>query len=327
LHTYWLVGAVTALLFFLSILVHELGHSWVALRAGIAIRSITLFVFGGIARVAGEPSAPGAEFRIAIAGPLTSLALAAGFGAVQYLTSESVVLTAAVTWLARMNLMVAVFNLLPGFPLDGGRVLRAVMWRWTGSFQGATRSAARAGKVLAVGFIALGALTALRGNVLGGIWMALIGWFLQNAALATAAESTLRELLRGVTVDQAMSRECQRVARGLSLDRLVEEEIIGRGRHCFVVTDDGRLQGLLTLQDVKAVPRAEWPRRTVGDVMAPAHRLLTVTPREELLGALKKMDDARVGQMPVLSNGDLVGMLGREQVLHYVRVRTELGTT
>jgi CBS domain-containing protein len=112
----------------------------------------------------------------------------------------------------------------------------------------------------------------------------------------------------------------------LSLDRLVEEEIIGRGRHCFVVTEDGRLRGLLTLQDVKAVPRGEWPHRTVGDVMAPVDRLLTVTPRDDLLGALEKMDDARVGQMPVLSDGDLVGMLGREQVLHYMRVRAELGT-
>jgi len=205
-------------------------------------------------------------------------------------------------------------------------MLRAVIWRWTGSFHRATRTASYTGELLAFGLVALGALTALRGNVLGGIWMALIGWFLQNAAAATAAQSTFRELLRGVTVEQAMTRECLRVTPNLTLDRLVEQEVIGRGRHCFVVAEDSRLQGLLTLQDVKAVPREEWARRTVAEVMTPAPRLLTVTPREDLLVALEKMDDASVGQMPVLSNGDLVGMIGREQVLHYVRVRVELGT-
>lgn len=324
--TYWVVGAATALLFFVSIVLHELGHSWVALRSGIPIRSITLFVFGGIARIAREPSTSAIELKIALAGPLTSLALATAFGAVRVLTSGSVVLTAAATWLARINLMVALFNLLPGFPLDGGRMLRAVIWRWTGSFHRATRAASYTGELLAFGLVAVGALTALRGNVLGGIWMALIGWFLQNAAAATAAQSTFRELLRGVTVEQAMTRECLRVTPNLTLDRLVEQEVIGRGRHCFVVAEDSRLQGLLTVQDVKAVPREEWARRTVGEVMTPAPRLLTVTPREDLLVALEKMDDASVGQMPVLSNGELVGMIGREQVLHYVRVRVELGT-
>jgi Zn-dependent protease len=323
--TYWLAGAVTSLAFFGSIVVHELGHSLIALRNGITIRRITLFIFGGLAQIEREPGAPGAEFRIAIAGPATSLGLAALFAGAWLLGRRVPLVAAPAIWLARINFMVAVFNLIPGFPLDGGRILRAVVWRWTGSARRATRTASLAGELVAFGLMGVGILRGLGGDVLGGAWMVLIGWFLQNAAAASYAEAGLRELLGAATVAQAMTRQCPRVTSDRTLDRLVHEEVLGAGRRCFVVADNGRLLGLLTLHEIKAVPRERWGRVTAADIMMPVDKLTAVAPEEDLLGALAKMDDARVGQMPVVAGGTLLGMIDREQILHYVRIRSELG--
>lgn len=221
--------------------------------------------------------------------------------------------------------LVGLFNLIPGFPLDGGRVFRAVVWRWTGSFHRATRTAAVTGQLVALGFIGVGLLTALRGDAYGGIWMALIGWFLQNAAAIGHAQARLRELLRGVTVAQAMTLDCHRVAGDWTFERLVHQEVLGAGRRCFFVVDDGKLLGLLTLHEVKSVPRERWGEVTAQEVMTPASRLSTVGPQEDLFLALEKMDDARVSQLPVLDGDRLLGAVGREEILHYIRVRAELG--
>jgi len=323
--TYWVVGAITALIFLASILVHELGHCWVALRNRIPIRSITLFVFGGIAQIAREPGAPAVELRVAIAGPVTSLALAGLFGGVWLVARDVPALAAPAIWLARINFMVAAFNLVPGFPLDGGRLFRALVWRSTGSLRRASRAASAVGQMVAFGFIGWGILTALNGNVIGGMWIAFIGWFLQNAAAASYKETNLRELLRDVTVAQVMTSDCRRVERGTSLERIVREEVLGAGRRCFVVTDAGRMVGLLTLHEIKAVPQEQWATVTAGHVMTPAEKLAAVGPKADLLTTLEKMDDADVAQMPVVEAGELLGMIAREQVLHYVRVRAELG--
>jgi len=323
--TRWMLGALTSLAFFASVLVHELGHSRVALRNGIPIRGITLFVFGGVAQIGREPGSPEAEFRIAIAGPLTSLALAALFGGVGAVGGNAPLVSVPALWLARINLAVALFNLLPGFPLDGGRVLRAAVWAWTGSFDRANRTAAAAGEVLALSLIGVGTFRAIGGDVAGGIWMALIGWFLHSAVVAGRAEAALRDLLGGATVSRAMTRECPSIASDLTLERLVSEEVLGAGRRCFVVAEDGKLRGLLTLHEVKGVPRDRWDRVTVGEVMQPAQALATVAPEENLLKALEQMDDANVAQLPVVDDGQWLGMLDRERILHYVRVRAELG--
>jgi Zn-dependent protease/CBS domain-containing protein len=323
--SYWAVGATTALIFFVSILVHELGHSWVALRNGIPIRGITLFVFGGVAQIAREPGTPGVELRVAIAGPLTSFVLAGLFAGSWLLVRDIPILAAPAIWLTRINFMVAAFNLIPGFPLDGGRLLRAVVWRWTGSLRRASEAASFIGQLVAFGFIGWGILTVLGGDVIGGIWITFIGWFLQNAAAASQTEATLREMLRDVTVGQAMTRDCRRVERGARLDRVVHEEVLSAGGRCFVVTEAGRLVGLLTLHEIKAIPKDRWAVVTVSEVMTPADKVTAVDPKTDLLGALEKMDDANVAQMPVIESGELLGMIGREQVLHYVRVRAELG--
>jgi Zn-dependent protease/CBS domain-containing protein len=323
--TYWAVGAITALIFFASILIHELGHCWVALRNRIPIRSITLFVFGGIAQIAREPDAPAVEARVAIAGPITSFVLAGLFAGTWLVVRDVPALAAPAIWLARINFMVAAFNLVPGFPLDGGRLFRAVVWRVTGSLRRASRAASAVGQAVAFGFIGWGIMTALAGNVIGGMWIALIGWFLQNAAAASYAETNLRELLRDVTVAQVMTPDCRRVERDVSLDRIVREEVLGAGRRCFVVTDAGRMVGLLTLHEIKGVPPAQRTTVTAGEVMTPAEKVTAVAPKADLLTALETMDDADVAQMPVVEAGELLGMIAREQVLHYVRVRAELG--
>jgi Zn-dependent protease/CBS domain-containing protein len=323
--TYWVIGAVTAIAFFASILVHELGHSWIARRNGIPIRSITLFVFGGVARIAREPETPGAEFRIAIAGPATSFALAGLFAGAWLLVRDVPLLAAPAVWLARINFMVAAFNLVPGFPLDGGRLFRAVVWHLTGSLTRASRIAAVAGQAVAFGLIGLGILTVMQGNLIGGTWLAFIGWFLQNAAAHSHAEADLRQMLRDVTVAQAMTSDCRRIERGASLERIVREEVLGAGRRCFTVTEGARLTGLLTLHEIKAVPQDRWAAVTAGEIMTPVEKVTSVEPQTDLLTALEKMDDVDVAQMPVLTNGELVGMIGREQILHYVRVRGELG--
>ena len=285
--TYWLTGALTALVFFLSILIHELGHSWVALRHGIPIRSITLFVFGGVAQISREPASPAAEFKIALAGPLTSLGLAALFGAAGFVMRDITLVAGAAFWLARVNLMVALFNLVPGFPLDGGRLLRAVAWHWTGSFDRATRVASFAGRLFSTVLMGIGVFIALGGNVLGGVWLLLIGWFLENAAAATEAQAGLRALLRDVTVAQAMTRECSRIARDRTLGQLVREEVLGAGRRCFLVTDDGRLEGLVTLHQIKQVPPERRDAVRVEEVMTPEAQLAVVRPQDSMLAALQ----------------------------------------
>jgi Zn-dependent protease/CBS domain-containing protein len=323
--TYWLVGTLTALVFFVSVLVHELGHSWVALRHGIPIRGITLFVFGGVARLDQEPGSPAAELKVALAGPLTSFGLAALFAGTWLLARDVAVVAGPALWLARINAMVALFNLVPGFPLDGGRVLRALVWAATGSFHRATAAASVAGRVFAVGLMGIGAVTALGGNVLGGVWFLFIGWFLDNAAAATQAQTGLSELLRGATVAQAMTRECSRVPPDRTLGRLVREEVLGSGRRCFLVTDDRRLRGLVTLHQIKQVSPEDRDAVTAEEVMTPVDKLAVVGPGETLLAALQKMDDGDVAQLPVIAGDELLGLIGREQILHYVRTRAEIG--
>jgi CBS domain-containing protein len=251
--------------------------------------------------------------------------LAALFAMAGAAAGDLVLVAAPAAWLARINLTVALFNLVPAFPLDGGRVFRALVWKWTGSFDRATRVAGFAGTLVASGLIALGIFTAFAGQALAGIWMALIGWFLQSAAAQSQVQVGLKQLLRGVRVAQAMTRECARVGREWTLERLVREEVLGSGRRCFVITDDGHLAGLLTLHGIKAVPRQRWGEVRVEDVLTPADKVTTVGPDDALHTALEKMDDAEVAQVPVVEHGELVGMLGREQVLHYIRTRAELG--
>lgn len=325
LAAYWLLSGLTSVLFFGSVLAHELAHSFFALRNHIPVRRITLFIFGGVAQIEQEPRSPGAEFRIAIAGPLASLGLASLFGGLWWLDQSTSYLAAPSIWLARINLMLALFNMIPGFPLDGGRVLRALVWRLTGSFHRATRVAASTGQLVALGFIGLGVFTIFSGGLFNGLWLAFIGWFLQNAAAGTQTWSNMRHSLRGVTVGQVMNRDCPKVPSLLPLSRLVEERVLNGAQRCFFVTDNGHLRGLLTLREITSIPQRKWRFVTTEQVMVPIERLAQVEPQAELMSALQMMDNADVAQVPVVEDGEIVGTLSREQVLHYVRLRAELG--
>jgi Zn-dependent protease len=323
---YWLVAVVTAILFFGSVLIHELGHSVVALREGVPVRGITLFVFGGVAQIGREPPTAGAEFRIAIAGPLTSLVLAGAFELLGLTATLSPVLAAPAVYLGRINFLLAAFNMIPGFPLDGGRVLRAILWNLGGSFRRATDWASTVGQGVAFLFILYGVGQIFFGNFLNGLWVAFIGWFLNNAAESSRHQAALRDMLAGVTARDVMARECPAVSADLLLERLVHEHVLGTGRRCFFVSaPESGLQGLITLHNIKAVPREQWDEVTVGQIMTPADTLLRARPDEDILHLLQRMDEGDVNQVPVMDNGRLLGMITREHLLHYIRLRSELG--
>lgn len=331
--THWILGAVTSIFFFVSVLLHELGHAFVALRHGIPVSAITLFIFGGVAQIEKQPPTPGVEFRIAIAGPIVSLLLAGLFGILWLLDHNIPWLAAPSAWIERINLALALFNLLPGFPLDGGRVLRAAIWRYTGDFRRATRSAAFVGQLTAFAFIGIGVFAILRGSFFNGLWLAFIGWFLQNAAATSYAQSNMQQALEGLSVEQVMARHWPQVPSKFPLSRLVEERVLRGGpRYYFVERDgfgqegnDSRPYGMLSLADVIQMPRQSWALTPADQAMIPWERLISVRPAMPLLEALQIMDDANVAQVPVIDNDELVGVLSRDQVLHYVRLRSELG--
>jgi Zn-dependent protease/CBS domain-containing protein len=322
---YWILGGLTSLLFFASVLLHELGHAYSAIRNNIPVNSITLFMFGGVAQIARQPESPGAEFVIAIAGPLTSLALAGLFGALWLADRSMAMLAAPSLWLARINFALAAFNMIPGFPLDGGRILRAIVWAITGSYHRATQVASFTGQLAAFGFIGVGVFTIFGGNFFNGIWLAFIGWFMQNAAAAAYQQVNLQKSLIGVTVSQVMTADCARIPSSLLLQQLVEEHILTGGQRCFFVEDGDQFRGMLTLADVTGTPRAQWGQVTAAQVMQPVEQLARVDPDAELLAALQKMDDREVNQVPVVDGNLLLGMISREQVLRYVRLRADLG--
>ncbi len=315
---YWLLGLMTSLLFFASVLLHELAHAFVALRNGIPVEGITLFIFGGAASIGKEPSSPGVEFRVAIAGPLASLALAIGFEALFLLDQQIPILAAPSVWLARINLMLALFNLIPGFPLDGGRILRAAVWRQTGSFYRATQAASTAGQVVALGFNVVG-------NFFDGLWLIFIGWFLQNAIAANLEQTNVQHLLRDTVVSQIMTPHIRRVDHLLPLNRLVEQQVVGEGQTFFVVQLDGQMAGVLTLDAINAIPQRQWPFKTVGQVMQSEEKLSTLSPRTKLLDALEEMDKAALTHMLVRDNDKVIGVLAQNEILQLVRVRAQFG--
>ena len=323
--TYWVVGVMTAALFFTSVVLHELGHSVVALRERVPVRDITLFIFGGVAQIGDEPETPGAEFRIAAAGPLTSLVLAGLSGLLSFGIDGAAPLAAAFSYLARINLTLALFNLIPGFPLDGGRILRASLWTLDGSFRKATRWATLAGRGVAYLFIFLGVGQMLSGSLLDGLWVVFIGWFLNNAAQSSYQQVVLKDMLAGVTVGDVTVRQCLAVPSSLRLDRLVRDLVLGAGLRCFFVTDSGQVKGVITLDNIRAAPRNLHGEMTAGQVMMPVSALLPADTDDDVLSLLRRMDEANVSQVPVMDDGHPLGLFTRESLLRHIRLRSELG--
>jgi len=323
------LSLVTAVLFFLSILVHEMSHCLVARRCGLPVRSITLFALGGVSRIEREASDPKTEFWMAIVGPITSLGigavclgLAGAIGWSPFGGMETPV-AAMLGWLGSINVTLALFNMVPGYPLDGGRVLRALVWWATGDSVRATRVAARGGQIVAGGLIALGIVTFFWGGGLGGLWFAFIGWFLFDAARDSVTRLKIARSLDGVRVGDIMSRDCPWVASRLDLRTFVDEVLMRTGRRCFLVIEQGRIVGLMTPNEVREVERERWPFIQTGDVMQPIERLKIVTPETPLSVALEAVGRDDINQLPVVSEGRLRGVISRAHILHYLQTRAE----
>jgi Zn-dependent protease len=327
----WSVGLVTSLLFFASILLHELGHSLVAQRVGVRVRSITLFVFGGLAALESEPRRPRDEILIAVAGPLVSVALGitfvAGARALGDAPDFGEVTREALQWLGRINLILAAFNVVPGFPLDGGRVLRGIVWARTGSFERATAVAAASGSAFAYSLIAVGALTAIfAGQLLGGLWLAFIGWFLLSAARATVGQLLLERILESVrALDVMVAVEEACVARSEMVAHLMTESVLKRGLRTFYVMDGANeLRGLVTLRELSRVPADERDLRRVEEIMLDVDRLALLSPDDDGWTALRRMAERNVNQLPVVQRGRLLGAVTRERLLAVVQARLAL---
>jgi Zn-dependent protease/CBS domain-containing protein len=316
------MGLIGAALFFASLLLHELSHAFMAIRRGVGVEGITLFIFGGMARTEREASTPGDEFVIAGVGPLASFALAAGF----YLLASAsarlgapLAVTVVAEYLGLLNLVLAIFNLLPGFPLDGGRLLRASLWKMTGSLRKATQIAAGAGRALGWGIIGLGLFALVVGGALiGGLWFIFIGWFLSHAAQASYQHVLLQEILSPLVARRAMTPDPETVPPDLPLDELVHDYFLRRPYSSFPVTEDGIPVGLVTLSQVKATPRAQWEDRVVADVMTPLQETFIVDPEASMMDVLQGMRRHEARRALVALDWKLVGIISSTDLTRWL---------
>ena len=322
--SYWAKGLVASLLFFVSILLHELGHSLVARKSGIAIRSITLFIFGGVARLEKDPPDGRTELRMAAAGPAVSLALSALFLGAGSLARPGGTAWAVAHYLALINLVVAVFNLVPAFPLDGGRLLRGLLWKSMGKTR-ATRLAARSGTLFAYFLIMSGVISLVRGAGISGMWYVLIGWFLKDASAGAYHSARVDEALRGVTAADAMSKDVATLPADVSLAEAAHDYFLRTGYGAYPVVRGNSVVGLLCRRDILKVPAEERERTSVQSAMTPLGERVVVPPGAPLLRAMSKMAESGLGRVLVMEGGRLVGLLTMGSVLRHVRVREELG--
>lgn len=338
----WSVGILTTLLFFASVVFHELAHSVVAQSYKIKVLSITLFIFGGLARISREPSKAIQEFNIAIAGPLASGFLAAVFYSLTVLFPGRPMLGALATYLWETNLTLAIFNMLPGFPLDGGRIFRAIVWGINKDFVRATKVAGASGKLIAFAMIVIGIgsiasdrfadlLASLGLGRFSGAWLALIGWYLLNAAQASVAQVTIRGALSGLCAADVMSQEVPTIPANMSLVEY-SNEVLRTGRRLHIVTMDDRLVGLMNVAALNQVPREEWNMNSIQAVMVPRDKIIWASPDEPLQRLLERLLAADVNQMPVVSHGEdgsahIVGIVTRDAILRVIQTRSELGAS
>jgi Zn-dependent protease/CBS domain-containing protein len=352
LHPDWDTGmrvalaVVAALLFFASVLIHELAHSGAAIAQGIPVENITLFLFGGVANIQREPPSPRAEFLITIVGPIASFLLGILFlllgsllGGVTTMGDPEAIMaqldpfSTVLLWLGSINLILAVFNLIPGFPLDGGRVLRSALWAATGNLRTATRWASWVGQMVAALFI-VGGVAMVFGaqipffgtGVIGGIWLIFIGWFLNNAALQSYRHVVVQDLLAGVSVAQLARPDVLTIAPNTTVQSLVRERILGSDERAFPVVEADRLVGLVCLEDVRRVAGSDWNTTTVQEIMTGADQLEVARPDEEASAALDKLARRQVSQMPVMQGGRFVGMLKERDILRWLELQSQRGT-
>jgi Zn-dependent protease/CBS domain-containing protein len=342
----WGLALIAAILFFVSVLVHELAHSLVAKARGMPVRSIKLFLFGGVSNIEREPPSPGAEFLMALVGPLTSivlgvlLVLAGGFSAPvgeamsdpEQVLAQLNPLTTLLMWLGSINIFLGFFNLVPGFPLDGGRILRSIFWAVSDDLRRATRWAAWIGQGIAWLMIGAGIamlfgvqIPLLGGGVSGGLWLAFIGWFLHSSAVMSYRQVVIQDILEDVPVARMMRSKPPTVSPTMTVDALVHDGVMGTDHHAFPVVDEGQLIGLVTLEDVRSIPRTSWDDTTVREIMTDADQLVSVTPEEDAAEALNQLQARDVRQLPVMRNGSLAGLLRRRDLVKWLQLHSETG--
>jgi len=341
----WSEAIIAALLFFASVLAHELAHSLVAQAQNIPVDNITLFLFGGVSNIQQEPRSPRAEFLIAIAGPITSIVI----GVICLLAASLFVrlpadaaaspgnafaaldpLTTLLLWLGQINILLGIFNLVPGFPLDGGRVLRALLWAVTGSFRTATRWAAGVGQVVAWLLIVTGIAMIFGVQVpffgsgfVSGLWLAFIGWFLSSAARQSEQQVVIHDMLAGIPVARLMRTNVLAVPPTISVGELVERYVMGTDEHAFPVLDGDRVLGLVTLEDIRKVSREKWDTTMARDIMTPADQLAAVRPQDDAATALDKLMERDVGQVPVIADRHLVGLVRRRDIMRWLQLQAQ----
>lgn len=338
----WVTAVVASLLFFASVLAHEISHSLVARAQGTPVRNITLFLFGGVANIQREPTSAKSEFVMAIVGPLTSMALGVFFllaGGVRISAFGATVadpiaamsrldpLSTLLLWLGPINIIVGIFNLVPGFPLDGGRVLRSIVWGVTGNLRRATFFASLVGQAVAWIFVFVGvamifgiAVPFFGSGLIGGLWLALIGWFLHHAAAQSYRQVVIEDLLAGVSVAELMRANVTTVPSQIPVSTLVHDYILGTDERSFPVIAGDNLVGLVSLEDVRQVNRDKWVTTKISEIMTPATKLTLATPREDAAEAFNDLSSHDVQQLPVVQDGRLVGMLRQRDVVRWLRL-------
>lgn len=324
---YLIMGLATSLLFFASLLTHEMMHSVVANRSGIPIKKITLFVFGGMAQMSGEPGDAGSEFRMAIVGPATSATLAGIF----FLFAHALKSVAApevlwwpFLWLSDINFFLAVFNLLPGFPLDGGRIFRSIIWSISGNMETATNIASKTGQVIAFGMMSVGTWMFFLTSNIGGLWLVLIGWFLYKSAVGSYQQLILQQIIKEVRVRDIMSTNVQTVSPAYTLRELVDSFFMTYRYSKFPVTKDGAVLGVVTLHDVKKVPEESWVVTTIGDILEPLTEAHYVEPDDPAALAFSKMAAHNTGHLLVIEDKRLAGIVTRTDLMRLISIKMEL---
>ena len=343
----WGVAIGAALLFFASVLAHELAHSLVARTQGVPVRDITLFLFGGVSNIQREPPSPLAEFLITIVGPITSVVLGFVFlwlSGVSIGPMQSIVtdpsqligrlspLTTLLLWLGPINILVGIFNLIPGFPLDGGRVLRSILWALTNNLRRATHWASLVGQGIAWLMIVIGISMAFGAEVpffgsglINGLWLAFIGWFLNNASVQSYQQVVVQDILEGVPVARMMRANPPTVLPTSSISTLVHNHIMGTDDHAFPVVEDGHLDGMVTLEDVRKVPRERWDTTIVRQIMTPVDQVVVASPQEDAATAMTRLMQRDVNQLPVIEGGQLLGLLRRRDIMRWLQLQSEFG--
>ncbi len=325
--SYWLMGAAGALGLFLSIIIHELAHSLVARHYGMGMKSITLFIFGGVAQMEDDPASPTAEFWMAAAGPVLS-AIASGLMFLLIWIGRNygwpITVIGVVSYLAWLNLILAAFNLAPAFPLDGGRILRSVLWRWKKDLRWATSIAANVGSGLGLVLIALGVFSLIKGSFVGGLWWLMIGFFIRMAAQGSYQQVLARNVFHDVKVKDVMVKDPVSVSRAISLEEFVQDYIYKQHHRLYPVVSFGRLMGCITVAGTARVPREEWPHQTVGSVTEPCSPDTTIGPDESAEKALAVMQKTGNNRLLVVESDNLVGIIALEDMLKLLELKVEL---